>query len=420
MKKEVIILDFGTSKVVALVADTKDSRHLNIIDNKIVTGQIKTEDNKYKIYDGYLNGKWNDFDTTQVAIKNVLENIRADLYPNADYICGVPAEFSFIEVVETTYEFSGSAQLVTKNNVLDLIKKAKSELEEKAKQRDDYADSFLAYSGPAWFFVDSKRTLEPIGKRDRAIKVKYAGIYVKREFANQVSKAIKELGIKNRCAFLPSTVGVAPLFLSQSDLIKPVFILDIGHLSSVLFAYQGETPIYQKTINHGGGDFQLAILNGINAYQKERGGKLINFEEAGKFKKNYSFAEGMSEKKLEIADSDTITVDITNGKVGEFITPQLDEFCKIINEEIKASGIPYSSGDPLYITGGGLIMNEDAKQKLNQKLDHVVRIFDKQLSICGEAYNSSVVGVLRTALQKIDENRRANGLVTALRNLFGG
>lgn len=420
VKKEVIILDFGTSKVVALVADTKDSRHLNIIESKSVSGQLKDSENVEKIYDGYLNGEWNNKEVLPLAIKSVLEAISANIYPNADYICGVPAEFSYITVVETTHDISGSAQLVTKKDVLDLIVKAKNELDSKAKENSAYGDSFLAYSGPAWFYVDGKRTLEPIGKRDRSIKVKYAGIYVKRAFATDVSNAIKALGVKNRCAFLPSIVGVAPLFLSQSDLLKPVFILDIGYSSSVLFAYQGETPIYQKTINYGGADFQLALLNGINAHQKETGGRLINFDEAAKFKMNYSFAEIDSDKFIEIKDSDTINVEITNSQVKSYIEPVVEKLCKVVNEEIKNSGIPYSSGEPVYITGGGLIMNTDAKNYLNKKLDYVVRVFDKQLSKCEEAFNSSAVATLRTALQKIDENRRSNGLAMVLKNLFGG
>ena len=145
MKNTVAALDFGTSKIVALVAETSGRQRCDIIGAGTV------------IYDGYMDGRWNAPDQLNDAISNAVKAAEEQSHVRIrDVFVGVPGDFSQVRTVEAKVELQGADPRVTERDIAMLLDKATNEL-------TDIRGSII-HRSPAWFIVDDgKKTLEPMG-----------------------------------------------------------------------------------------------------------------------------------------------------------------------------------------------------------------------------------------------------------------
>ena len=89
MKTTVAAIDFGTSKIVALVAETSGRQRCDIVGAGTV------------IYDGYLEGRWNAPDQLNDAIAEAVRAAEEQSHTRLKEVyVGVPGDFSHVRTVE--------------------------------------------------------------------------------------------------------------------------------------------------------------------------------------------------------------------------------------------------------------------------------------------------------------------------------
>ena len=106
MKSNIAAIDFGTSKIVTLVAETSGSQRCDIVGAGIST------------YDGFLDGEWNNTMQLNEAIqKSIAEAENQSKRKLREINVGVPGEFTRVYAVETSVTIQGADPHMTGRHV---------------------------------------------------------------------------------------------------------------------------------------------------------------------------------------------------------------------------------------------------------------------------------------------------------------
>ena len=117
MKNMAAAIDFGTSKVVTLVAESGGYHRCDIIG----AGQVP--------YDGYIDGYWNTPEKVDDAIRDSIQEAEAQSHRHIREIhVGVPGEFCRVYVTETTLQLQGVDPHVTPADVERIFAMADPEI----------------------------------------------------------------------------------------------------------------------------------------------------------------------------------------------------------------------------------------------------------------------------------------------------
>lgn len=400
MKNTITLVDFGTGKIVVMIADISDRQRLNILG----LGSVE--------YDGYANKKWNNEEGVSKAIEQAM--VRAvestggrvkSLNPNDIIIFGIPAEFTYLKSTIVEKNLAATNTFVTREELMALFEEAEKVFIK--ENENDPSERLDIGRGPSWFIVDDKRTMEPLNKRTDNIKAKIVSMYARPEFYYSVRDKFAMLGYK-KLGIMSSAMGVLPFYLDNDELSNVTFMADVGYLSTELIAFQGEMPVYTKIIPIGGAHITMDLAYGLK----------VNMELAEKLKRKYDFNGAV--RHVEVADSDTLNEKYTHEQLSAFINPRVDELCKLINDAIEESEVKYLKGAPIYVTGGGIIMNPGSKEYLRMCLGRTVRELSKNMAKFGEAHNTSVMGLLFLAMNSVSSAKKDNKVFKFFRELFGG
>lgn len=140
MKNTVATMDFGTSKIVALIAETSGQQRCDIIGAGTVP------------YDGFMDRRWNAPDQLNAAIEEAVRDAEEQAHSRVKEIfVGVPGDFSQVRTVEVKVELQGADPRVTEKSLSDLFDKA-------AEQLGEIRGSII-HRSPAWF-IDRCRVRE--------------------------------------------------------------------------------------------------------------------------------------------------------------------------------------------------------------------------------------------------------------------
>ena len=135
MKSTIAAIDFGTSKIVTLVAEISGGQRCDIIG----AGSAP--------YDGFMEGEWNNPAALNDAIQATIENAEKQSKRKVREInVGVPGEFTRVYAVETTVDIQGMDQSVTARHVEMIFDKADKQLSP--------VRGIVIHRSPAWFMVD--------------------------------------------------------------------------------------------------------------------------------------------------------------------------------------------------------------------------------------------------------------------------
>ena len=119
MKTVVSAMDFGTSKLVALVAEANGRERCDIIGAGTA------------LYDGYLDGQWNAPSELNNAINNAIHEAEEQAKVRIrDINIGVPGDFCTVRAVEAKVDLQGADPHVTIRDIDELFERATQALGE--------------------------------------------------------------------------------------------------------------------------------------------------------------------------------------------------------------------------------------------------------------------------------------------------
>ena len=391
MKTTVAAMDFGTSKIVALVAETSGRQRCDIIGAGIAT------------YDGFLEGQWNAPDQLNQAIADAVQKAEEQSHTRIREInVGVPGAFSTVYTVEAKVELQGADPRVTEKDITELFNRANNEL-------GDVRGSII-HRSPAWFIVDDgKKTLEPVGVRGYELRGMISFVVADQFFLDDVTERFRSLGITvNGCFSTPT--GQAMLFVPDEERDRTAVLVDMGYLTTEVMVVEGDALTHLKTLPLGGGLMAADLAYGLD----------ITLTEAEKIKRAYIFGLAAGQETFDANDREGNLKSFSREEVEKVLEPRAEEICEEVEKAIKMCGVRLSNWSPVYLTGGALSINRGGKDFLAGKLNKPVRDLPRRaVKLSSPAY-SSALGLLDLIIDTASNAPAGGAMSTFFRNLFGG
>lgn len=391
MKSTIAAIDFGTSKIVTLLAEISGGQRCDII------GAFS------QAYDGFMDGEWNNPAALNDAIKTAVMSAEQQAKRKIREInVGVPGEFTRVYAVETSVDVQGADPVVTARHVERIFQQADKQLSP--------VRGIVIHRSPAWFMVDGgKKVLEPVGLKGHELKALVSFVVADNFFLDDVLARMRDLNL-TVSGFFSSSTGEAMLYLPQEERDRTAILIDVGYLCTDVMAVEGDAVIFQKTLPVGGGHITVDVASGLQ----------INMEQAEQIKREYVYGiSTITQSYTATAVENTKSQTFTQDQVAEVLEPRVDEIADMIKECIDESGIKLGNWSNVYLTGGGLCLNRGGKDYLSARLSRPVRDTAKRTVKLASPVYASAMGLLDLIADTIEASTTpAGGLGGGVKEFF--
>ena len=388
MKTMAAAIDFGTSKVVTLVAESGGYHRCDIIG----AGQVP--------YDGYTDGYWNTPEKVSEAIQASIQEAENLSHRRITEIhVGVPGEFCRVYVIESTLQLQGVDPHVTPADVDRIFAIADENLQP--------VRGIIIHRSPAWFTVDDgKKTMEPVGMKGSTLKTLVSFVVADEFFLNDINRRMQALGVEV-AGFFSLPMGESLLFLPPEDRDRTAVLLDVGYLNTEIMAVEGDALVYHKVIPIGGAHITVDLTYGLE----------VPMAVAEQIKRNYIFG---------MPGGDNIEAMLDNGRTESFerdavarvLEPRVDEIAEEIRKNLDESGVRLGSWSNVYLTGGGLALMRGGREYLASQLKRPVRAPSPKAAKLNSPIYSSSLGLMDLVFETIEQQTEKSGLFDRVKGFF--
>ncbi len=397
MKTTVAAIDFGTSKIVTLVAENSGSQRCDIV----AAGVAK--------YDGFLEEGWNNPTELDDAIRASVADAEEQSGNKIREInVGVPGAFTRVYATKVTLSLKGTDPRVTSADVKAAFNKAAENLES--------LPGVVVHSSPAWFMVDGgKKTLEPVGMKGREMTAFISFVVGNRFFIDDVTTRMADMGI-TVVGFYSTTAGEAMLYLNEQERDHTSVLIDMGYLNTEIIGVEGDAIIYHKVLDMGGGDIAVALAENLD----------ISLNAAEDIKRKFVYGIETSGESYEVQGEDGQKLSsFTREQVKPVISKAVDEIAEAIKEAIDDDFGGLGNWSSVFLTGGGLSFNRGGKEYLSGRLGRPVQETPRRTTKLNSHSFSSALGLMDLIIDTIEQQRQpaagAGGkLKDFFRSLLGG
>ena len=389
MKKATAVLDFGTSKVLVLLAEESAYQKVTITS----AGMAQ--------YDGFMNGEWNAPGDVTDAIASAIEAAENKVGTHIrDVYVGVPGEFVRVYVIESSVALQGADPKVTSADV--------EKLQRQATEMLDRPTGVIIHRSPAWFKVDDgQKTLEPVDQKGSSLEGMIGFVLADQFFVNDVTERLRELNIGVK-GFFSTSVGEAMQMIPFEERDHTAILVDVGYLSTEVMAVEGDALIWQKVLPVGGAHITLDLAYGLEK----------PFDMCEKIKRAYAFNSAKN-TEIEVQGENGQTETFSGETVSMIIDARVDELLEMIDEAIKKSGIRLGNWSNVYFTGGGLMPMQGARVYAASKLSRNVReAAAKTVKLKPAQIFASGSGLLELVYNTIEMEEQDEGLFDRIKKVF--
>jgi len=389
MKKATAVLDFGTSKVLVLLAEESAYQKVTITS----AGMAQ--------YDGFMNGEWNAPGDVTDAIASAIETAENKVGTHIKEVyVGVPGEFVRVYVIESSVTLQGADPKVTSADV--------EKLQRQATEMLDRPTGVIIHRSPAWFKVDGgQKTLEPVDQKGNTLEGMIGFVLADQFFVNDVTERLRELNIEVK-GFFSTSVGEAMQMIPFEERDHTAILVDVGYLSTEVMAVEGDALIWQKVLPVGGAHITLDLAYGLEK----------PFDMCEKIKRAYTF-NAPKNTQIEVQGENGQTETFDGDQVSMMIDARVDEILEMIDEAIKKSGIRLGNWSNIYFTGGGLMPMAGARIYAASKLSRNVReAAAKTVKLKPAQIFASGSGLLELVYNTIELEEQDESLFDRIKRIF--
>ncbi len=351
MKTVAAAIEFGTSKIVTLLAESSGitSSRCNIIGSGTVP------------YAGYIDAGWNEpealFDAIESSIRAAEKEAKRSIH---DIYVGVPCENILVRTAVGEVDVQSADGRITPEDVNNVMDAAADEL-----QLSEMGYIVL-HRSPAWFVVnDGKKTMRPQNFRGSKLKAMVSFILADPGFVEDVRGILGDLGITVN-AFLAPTLGMAMLLVPFDERDRmPVVLLDVGYLNTELSIVEGDGITYHAVLPMGGADVTMALVDELE----------IGMNEAEGIKRKFNFSPDKFEEEsdFEVRYADDTVINLPRKFIKDTIESECQELVNMVKQTLAYAKDYVSPRSPIYLTGGGLRMR-GCKEYLGEKLEYGIKM----------------------------------------------
>ena len=404
MKTVAAAIDFGTSKIVTLLAESGGFNRCDIIGSGTVP------------YDGYADGEWNSPEKLSEAIRSSINAAELEAgqggarHKVREVYVGVPCEYIHVISAEGEVNISSPDGRVVDDD-LDNVQDAAAEQLDLAR-----LDGCVIHRSPAWFSVDGgKHTMSPVGTKGGVLRASVTFILADKYFIADIRKRLGEMDIKV-LAFLSPALGEALQLMSIEDRDRSAVLIDIGYLNTEVSVVEGDAITYHGVLPLGGGDITADLAQGLR----------IPMRAAEQITREYIFMpdefdpEGDHEVQLE----DGSRIVFTRADVQEIIEARVDEIADLIGQTIEEARNYLGARSQVFLTGGGLAIMRGGREYLAEKLRRSVKAPLAKTAKHNSPVFASALGLVDLVFDSIEQQAAQNDsffgrIAGGVRNLMG-
>ena len=394
MKRQIAAIEFGTSKIVTVIAQNNGARRLDIVGSGTVP------------YDGYMDGDWN---TPRQMVQRVHDSVaaaemEAGMRIQEIYV-GVPGEFVHVRSCDVEMD-------VPEGNIDDNVLNA---LMDQAADELDLAGSgcMVLHRSPAWYSVDGgKRTMAPKGAGSR-IKGRVSFIVAESVFIEDVSEMMGVLKI-SILGFLSPSLGEALLLIPDEDRDRGSVLIDCGYLSTELSLIEGDAIVYHAILPMGGGHVTARLAEDLR----------IPMRAAEEIKRKYVFNPDEYDRDSfsEVTDDAGKRMTFPREIVSQSVEDCFKELTSMIDMTLRNDvGQLMTARSQVYLTGGGIAMMQGGKDFLSGQIGYPVKMAVAKSSELNSPVYGAALGLADLTFNALEGNEGQNeqGL-NKVKNFFKG
>ncbi len=394
MKTQIAAIEFGTSKIVTMIAQNSGMDRLDIIGSGTVP------------YNGYSDGDWN---TPGQMIQRVRDSIAAaELEANSkirEIYVGVPGEYIHVRSCETEVDLPDG---VVDEAAINAVQDAAADLLHVADE-----GGLVMHRTPSWFIVDDgKKTMAPGGRGTR-LRAMTTFIIADPQFIEDIKEI---LGAQNITilGFLSPSLGASLLLLSLEERDRSALLIDVGYLNTEISVVEGDAIIYHAILPRGGGHITADLATELR----------IPMRAAEQIKRNFVFNpdEFDMDSFSEVYDDAGERLTFPREVIGEIVERSFEELANMIDMTVRNDADRFlGKRSQVFLTGGGIALMRGAREALAARIARPVKISAAKSSKMSSPVFSSALGLadlIFDSIERHDESEERFG--SKLRNIFGG
>ena len=392
MKTQVAAIEFGTSKIVTVIAQSGGLSRCDIIGSGTVA------------YDGFMGGDWNTPSQLMDAVQASIAAAEGDAETKITEIyVGIPGEYVRVRAGEAEIEVSGEITDDDINAVQDRVAD-RLHIEEEG--------GYVLHRSPAWFTVDDgKKGMAPQGMRGSKLRACVSFIVADPGFIEDVSDLMAAMNI-TILGFLSPTLGESLLLLNPDDRDRAGLLIDVGFLNTEISAVEGDAIIYHAVLPQGGGQLLGDLMTELD----------VTLDAAEEIKRGYIFNpdEFDDNTYFEVSDDQGRRISLARKDVQRVVEANINELCAMIDQTIKNdANACLGPRSQIFLTGGGLALMRGGREYLAAAIGKPVKVPMAKSAKLNSPIYSAALGLVDLIFDSIEQQGAAEGgLGDKLRNLF--
>ena len=393
MKTQIAAIEFGTSKIVTMIAQNGSIDRLDIIGSGTVP------------YDGFSDGDWN---TPGQMIQRVGDSIAAaEVEANSkirEIYVGVPGEYIHVRSCETEVELpEGAVTEAAVNAVQDAAAETLNIVSE---------GGLVMHRTPSWFTVDGgKKTMSPEGATGTRLRAKTTFIIADPQFIEDVSEMLGRLDV-TILGFLSPTLGEGLLVLSLEERDRGALLIDVGYLNTEISVIEGDAIAYHAILPRGGGHITADLALQLR----------VPMRAAEQIKRNYVFNPDEFDRDSfsEVYDDNGRRKTFPRENVSRIVEESFKELTDMIEMTISNDAEQFlGKRSQIYLSGGGIALMRGAREALSAAIGRPVKVTAAKSSKLNSPVYASALGLADLVFDSIEgQNGQDDRIGSRIKNLF--
>ena len=378
MRTQVAAIEFGTSKIVTVIAENGGFNRCEIIGSGTVP------------YDGYQEGDWVTPERLAQAVYNSISAAEKDANTKIkDIYVGVPCEYIHVKTAKATIPIRGERERVTEEDIDEVQDMAANVF------RFENVKGYVIHRSPAWFSIDNgKHTMLPLNVEGKDLSACVSFVVVEQEFMDDIRSLMGSMGITIN-GFLSPSFGEMLLLTTLDEREKPCIFVNVGFLNTEVSVIEGDAIVYHAVLPMGGAHLTEALSDAME----------IRGDEAEQLKRCFVLGADRFEvvNPPDFVDENGRPLKFKPGFVKECMRAGVDELCDIIARTIEDAGKNVLPRSQVFLTGGGLALIRGGKEYLAGWLKRPVKVPQLKAAKLNSPIYSSAMGLVDLIFDSIEQ-----------------
>ncbi len=369
MKNSSVILDIGSSTIVALIG------RIGANDTFLVSGKGEIS------YAGFQNASFLEPENLKLVIATAISNAEISAGEKiSELVIGVPGEFCACIPKNLSIEFA-KIKRVTDIDVENILRQGNS-------FEGDPAYAVIGKSAICFDIDDTRRVIDPVGMKAKKLSAQISYMLAQKYFLSQMAEVFNELKIKIT-AFVSSPLAECLYLFDPAVRDKYAILVDVGYITTNVSIARGNALLFLNSFSLGGGFITADLAECLK----------IQFNEAERLKHKVLLGWQTNQGDVYTLEGDEFMQTYSAKATNEIVGDRIEMICEYVLKCLDNCIYDLPEFLPIYVTGGGLNYLKGVKSILSKKLKRTVELVAPSLPNMNRPDYSSEVGLLNLTLK---------------------